>query len=100
MKLCRGWVMSAGLVLAATSASAQVSNGQIVVPDEGGHQLALAVIGEQVMGDAVALAGRAITVERDRALAVEVHRGLVAVDWSAQAQRIYDIVLGGMQIPA
>jgi hypothetical protein len=43
MKLCRGWVMSAGLVLAATSASAQVSNGQIVVPDEGARPLYSAV---------------------------------------------------------
>ena len=32
------------------------------------------------MGDAVALAARAVAVERDRALPVEVHRGLVAVE--------------------
>ena len=48
MKLCRGWVMSAGLVLAATSASAQVSNGQVlnsqvVVPNEGARPLYSAV---------------------------------------------------------
>jgi hypothetical protein len=38
MKLCSGWVMSAGLVLAATSA-----NAQIVVPDEGARPLYSAV---------------------------------------------------------
>ncbi len=38
MKLCSGWVMSAGLVLAATSA-----NAQIVVPDEGAGPLYSAV---------------------------------------------------------
>jgi hypothetical protein len=48
MKLCRGWVMSAGLVLAATSANAQVSNGQVLnsqvaVPDEGARPLYSAV---------------------------------------------------------
>ena len=32
------------------------------------------------MGDAVALAGGSVAIERDRALAVEVHRGLVAVE--------------------
>jgi hypothetical protein len=38
MKLCSGWVMSAGLVLAATSA-----NAQIVVPDEAARPLYSAV---------------------------------------------------------
>jgi hypothetical protein len=43
MKLCRGWVMSAGLVLAATSANAQVLNTQVLVPDEGARPLYSAV---------------------------------------------------------
>ena len=37
-------------------------------------------VGEEVVGDAVALAGRPVALERDRALAVEVHRRLVAVE--------------------
>ena len=37
-------------------------------------------IGEEVVGDAVALAGRSVAVQRDCALPVEVHRRPVAVE--------------------
>jgi hypothetical protein len=48
MKFFTGWVMSAGLVLAATSANAQALNGQalngqVLVPDEGHRPLYSAV---------------------------------------------------------
>ena len=43
-------------------------------------KLALTIFGEQVVGDAVALAGRLVAVERDRGLAVEVHRRVLAVE--------------------
>jgi len=45
----------------------------------GEHQLAFTALGERVVGDAVALAGRAVPVKRDRALAVEVLDGIRAV---------------------
>jgi hypothetical protein len=52
----------------------------VAVPEVREHQLALAVLGEQVVGDAVALAGRPVPVELDRALTVEVLCGLVPVE--------------------
>src|SRR6202020_31891 len=44
------------------------------------HQFALSVLGEQVVGDAVALAGCPVPVKLDCALTVEVLCGLVAVE--------------------
>jgi hypothetical protein len=51
-----------------------------VVSEVRDHQLALAVVGEQVVGDAIALAGRSVVIEGDCGLAVQVHRGLVGVE--------------------
>ena len=39
----------------------------------------LPVFGEEVVGDRVALTGRAVAVDRDRALPIEVRRRLVAI---------------------
>jgi hypothetical protein len=52
----------------------------VEVAKGGDHQLARSVLGEQVVGQAVALAGRAIAVQGDRALPVEVGPRLVAVE--------------------
>jgi hypothetical protein len=43
------------------------------------HDLSEPLFGEDVVGDGVALSRGAVALERDRALSVEVHRGLVAV---------------------
>ena len=66
--------------LAFGEVPAAVDLGECVeVAERGDHDLAVAVLGEDVVRDRVALAGRAVAVERDGALPVEVRRGLVAV---------------------
>jgi hypothetical protein len=65
---CRGSVVAANLLLdriAEDPANAAVFGSKVRE-----HQRALAVLGEQVVGDAIALARRPVTVERDRALTV------------------------------
>jgi hypothetical protein len=57
-----------------------VSPSCVVIPEPPDHQVALAIFGEQVVGDAVAPAGRSDAVEWNRVLSVEVHRRLVAVE--------------------
>jgi hypothetical protein len=60
---------------------AAVELGEGVEVAEGGdHDLAVAVFGVDVVGDRVALAGRAVTLERDGALPVEVRGHLVAIE--------------------
>jgi hypothetical protein len=52
----------------------------VEVAKGGDHDLAGSVFGVEVVGDGVALAGGAIAVENDGALAIEVRRYLVAVE--------------------
>ena len=47
---------------------------RVKVPERGDHDLAVAVLGEEVVGDRVTLARGAVAVDRDRALPVEVRR--------------------------
>src|SRR3954463_10332439 len=52
----------------------------VEIPNGRDHQLALAVLRVQVVGQAIALAGRTIPLEGDRALTVEVRCRLVPVE--------------------
>ena len=52
---------------------------RVKVSKRGDHDHAVAVFREEVVGDRVALAGRLVAVDRDRALPVEVHHRLVAI---------------------
>src|SRR4051794_30234163 len=52
----------------------------VEIPNGRDHQLALAVFRVQVVGQAIALAGRTVALEGNRALTVEVGRHLVPVE--------------------
>src|SRR4249920_787244 len=56
---------------------------RVKVPERGDHDLAVACFGEEVVGDRVALAGGAVAVDRDRALAVSNR----AAGWSDEDVR-------------
>src|SRR4029077_20228581 len=68
---------------------------RIQVAERGDHDLALAVLVEDVMGEGVALTRGAVAVDGDRALTVEVRGHLVAVQvvehWRERLPSLEDV---------